>query len=830
MTALSKSQPYPGLRPFEDGDEAFFFGRDSQRQGLRDKLRTSRLVAVVGRSGCGKSSLVKAGLVPLLRGEIDADRQPIWHIASLRPRGQPISELTAELQRLTALLQPVDTGGDPPQAEADTGDRKFTAFALPALSPDAMMAELRRARIDAALRRSSLGLVEIAGELDLPEQAKLLVIVDQFEEIFRFEDPTGRNADEATAFVRLLMEAINAGSPTIHVILTMRLDFLGDCARFARLPEAISDGQYLVPNLSRAERRAAIERPALASGKTVRPEVTQRLLNEIGEDPDQLPVLQHVLMRMWQHAGDNKEITLRDYTETGGVKEAISRHANQLYDKLSSEEQAVATRLFKANSERDRRGRSIRRLATFGEIAGIVAQDNPNVSEKECRARLVRVIDAYRAPDCCFLMPTAGDPLHDLTPIDISHESLLRGWVKLTGAGDQEGWIAEEDRDGRAYRGLLEAFENDYKLPMRNAAARRKWWDKAKPNKAWADRYGNKFAEVEQFVRTSNTRAFVTRFLILALIVVAAISTVGLAGYWSYSEVQESALRDAKQQVKLREEQLQQAQKKILEQQARLDQLGSSLTSTIRQAQTTLSQSGDQKASQELDSLLKKSGSYLPDNAVQRPVVDPSNSITTLSTDTGYMWLGPAQGGNLVTPSGEPLLPTQPRINGQYLTTQDIFLRQALPDRTSYAQAPQIGIMPEGTRVQLLNVEPPFSRTTGDQYWARVRVVKLALSTVYFQFAGGSREQAQQISRALQDKGYKIPSEERSSAAAGKREVRFFYAGQTALAQELAKTTNQVLQQLGYGPQLQVTAVQTTTSSKGNPDGKLELWLEIPPR
>jgi hypothetical protein len=194
------------------------------------------------------------------------------------------------------------------------------------------------------------------------------------------------------------------------------------------------------------------------------------------------------------------------------------------------------------------------------------------------------------------------------------------------------------------------------------------------------------------------------------------------------------------------------------------------------------------------------------------------------------MWIGPAQGGNLVTPSGETLLPTQARINGQYLTTQDIFLRQGPPDRTSYTQAPQIGIMPEGTRVQLLSVEPPFSRTTGDQYWAKVRIVKLALSTVFFQFAGGSREQAQQISKALQDKGYKIPSEERSSAAAGKREVRFFFAGQAAIAQELAKTTNQILQQLGYGPQLQINAVQTTTSSKSNPDGKLELWLEIPPK
>jgi energy-coupling factor transporter ATP-binding protein EcfA2 len=799
LTALSSNQPYPGLRPFDGGDQEFFFGRDTQIRNLRQKLEGIRLVAVVGRSGCGKSSLVKAGLVPSLDKTDGDDAGATWRIATMRPQGRPIDQLGATLLELT------------PDITASTK-------------------EMRRMRLDAMLRRSSQGLVEAASELGIPESSGLLIIVDQFEEIFRFEDPKGSNADEATAFVRLLIEATNAAEPKIHVVLTMRLDFLGDCARFQRLPEAISDGQFLVPNLSRAERRAAIEQPALKSGKRIRPEVTQRLLNEIGEDPDQLPVLQHVLMRMWQQAGNDQEITLQHYEETGGIAGAISRHADNIYSSLSSDaHRNAARRLFKAISERDRRGRSIRRATPLAEIAAIVQHDNAKLPPAESEKIISGVIESFRATDCCFLMPPAGDTLRDSTPIDISHESLLRGWSKLTGAKDQEGWIAEEDRDGRTYRGLLEAFENDYKLPMRNASTLRKWWDKAKPNEAWAERYGNKFTEVEQFVRSSNTRAFVTRFLIVALIVMAAISTVGLVGYWSYSQVQSNALHDAKQEVRNKVDELHEAQKRILAQQAELDKLRGRVDNTIRQAQSALPQS-DQKTRQELDDLLKASGSSVSDNTAQRPIVDPSYSVSTLPTDTGYMWIGPAQGGNLVTPSGETLLPTQARINGQYLTTQDIFLRQGPPDRTSYTQAPQIGIMPEGTRVQLLSVEPPFSRTTGDQYWAKVRIVKLALSTVFFQFAGGSREQAQQISKALQDKGYKIPSEERSSAAAGKREVRFFFAGQAAIAQELAKTTNQILQQLGYGPQLQINAVQTTTSSKSNPDGKLELWLEIPPK
>ena len=143
------------------------------------------------------------------------------------------------------------------------------------------------------------------------------------------------------------------------------------------------------------------------------------------------------------------------------------------------------------------------------------------------------------------------------------------------------------------------------------------------------------------------------------------------------------------------------------------------------------------------------------------------------------MWIGSRRRrSNLTTPAGAPVPLNAVKINEQYPTNLDIYLRQGLPDRASYIQQPTLGIMPEGTRVQILSVAPPFPRPTGDQYWAQVRVVKLALSTVYFQFAGGARDQAQQLSKALQDKGYRIPGEERTSAAAGTNEVRYFFKGQ----------------------------------------------------
>ena len=815
MTVLSKDQPYPGLRPYGSGDEEFFFGREAQARGLRLKLETGRLVAVVGRSGCGKSSLVLAGLLPLLNKEVNPDGRRNWRIASFHPQGRPIAELAKELFRLAseAPTAPADrqaipeTGAAPSEPPAGTQSQ---------IQP-AEMAELRRSRLDAMLRRSSQGLVEAAGELRMDSSERLLIIVDQFEEIFRFEDPSGRNADEATAFVRLLIEAINAENPRIQIILTMRLDFLGDCARFARLPEAISDGQFLVPNLSRAERRAAIEEPAKKAGKLVRPEVTQRLLNQIGEDPEQLPVLQHVLMRMWQNASANAEITLKDYEDTGGVTAAISRHADLIYNGLATDaHRKTAERLFKAISERDRRGRSIRRATALGEIQAIVAGDDASASVTPDPNRLNSVIDAFRAPDCCFLMPPADEALAPDRLIDISHESLLRGWGKLTGKTGADGWIAEEERDGRTYDGLLDAAENESILPAKVALQRRQWWDNARPNEAWAKRYGDKFSTVEEFMRTNARRAFVRRFAMVALVVLTTIPSVGFGLYFSYQAyvAEQRAYALARTQVQTQE--------------AELNKRSRDINQTIRSAQQSLPPA-DAKTREALDKVLNASASSF-DNVVQRAIVDPSIAApTTLSSNSGFMWIGSAQAGNLATPAGAPVLPNTIEVNGEYLVNLDIYLRQGLPDRTSYTQQAALGIMPEGTRVQILAVAPPFSRPGGDQYWAQVRVVKLALSTVHFQFAGGSRDQAQQVSKALQDKGYKIPAEQRTGDAAGKHEVRYFYAGQQALAAQLAADATQALQRLGY-PSLSVSAVRAGAPSESNTDGKLELWLEIPPK
>ncbi len=258
------SAPYPGLRPFESEEQDIFFGRAKQTNQLLDKLERARFLAVVGPSGCGKSSLVRAGLIAALETGFMATAGTRWTVMSMRPRETPFRRLAAAI---------VESGL--------AGEARPDAAAL----------------VEAGLQRGPLGLVEAIRKSGASGRTSFLLLVDQFEELFRHD--TAPVAGEADAFVAMLLAAASQRELPIFVVITMRSDYLGDCARFPGLAEAVSDSQYLTPRLSREECALAIRGPARVFGGDVDAALVNRLLNDFGPNPDQLPVLQHALMRMW---------------------------------------------------------------------------------------------------------------------------------------------------------------------------------------------------------------------------------------------------------------------------------------------------------------------------------------------------------------------------------------------------------------------------------------------------------------------------------------------------------------------------------------------------
>ena len=225
----------------------------------------------------------------------------------------------------------------------------------------------------------------------------VLLVIDQFEELFRYATASlgtsGSNADdarareEATQFVQLLLEASRAQSNNVRIVLTMRSDFIGDCARFHGLPEAVCAAQFLVPSLTRDQLDEVIRNPIVKAGASIDPELVERLLNDCGTEMDQLPVLQHCLSRLWEEAGKTtaadavgardrhrpgpaRRLSLDHYRNIGGFADALSRHADEiLKDVPGPILQLAVEQIFRALSELDKEGRAIRRALRFPNLS-----------------------------------------------------------------------------------------------------------------------------------------------------------------------------------------------------------------------------------------------------------------------------------------------------------------------------------------------------------------------------------------------------------------------------------------------------------------------------
>jgi len=472
MMAASQERfnPFPGLRPFTSDEDYLFFGREDHSNELLRRLRQNRFVAIVGTSGSGKSSLMYAGLLPALYGGFMTKGGSSWRVAVFRPGGNPIGELAG------ALNHPEVFG-----------------------SNDEANAAIQATIIETVLRRSTLGLVEVTRQARMSEEENLLVVVDQFEELFRFKETAARGSDDSAAFVKLLLEASRAESPLIYILLTMRSDFLGDCAQFRDLPKAINDGQFLIPRMTREQRRRAIEGPVAVGGAKMTPRLVQRVLNDVGDNPDQLPILQHALMRTWDKWLEDgaEQLDLPYYEAIGGMDQALSQHADEVYAGMPDERsRTIAEKLFKALTDKGPDNRGLRRPTRLDELCAVVSATKTEV---------IKVIEAFRQPGRSFLVPPVGISLRADSVVDISHESLMRVWEQL------KTWVEEESQSAQMYRRLAETavlyqagqagLWSDPDLPELQLALN--WRDQNQPNEDWANRYHPAFAEAKRFLEES---------------------------------------------------------------------------------------------------------------------------------------------------------------------------------------------------------------------------------------------------------------------------------------------------------------------------------------
>ncbi len=472
-TVILDFNPFPGLRPFGIEESHLFFGREEQCDDVLNHLANNRFIAITGPSGSGKSSFVRCGVLPILFGGFVTDYGSNWEIIQTRPGISPLKNLAASIVEERKEYQ-----------EAEKEEKLVQETITKTM-----------------LESGSLGLAEALMQQKTRENTNFLIIIDQFEELFRFknsDDEEVQYTQEANDYINLLYEAIHFNDLPIFIIFTMRSDYIGECGQFPLLTSLVNRSHYLLPQMTRDQKRRAIVGPVSVGGGTISSILVQQLLNDLGNNPDQLPILQHALMRTWNYSKGNGDVFLDidDYQAIGGMSEALSQHANEAYDELNDKQKNICESIFKSLTEKGQDNTGLRRPTSVCELAAIAGEDEESVIE---------IIEKFRQPGRSLIMPAANVPLSSDTIIDISHESLMRIWTRL------KRWVEEESESAHMYQRLADAAAMHqigktslWRPPDLQMAVN--WQQKQEPTLVWGQRYHPAYERTMVFLRQSSNQ------------------------------------------------------------------------------------------------------------------------------------------------------------------------------------------------------------------------------------------------------------------------------------------------------------------------------------
>ena len=390
--------PYRGLRSFTEDDAPVFFGRGADVARMLERLAAQPFLAVLGSSGCGKSSLVRAGLVPALRrGALPS--ADTWAIRVLRPGRDPLGALAGEL-----------TGLDPDLTEEATCAR---------LTADS-----------GTLDR----VVQSVVGADAPPDRRIVFVIDQLEEAFA----PGVDATRRQAFLDALTAAVSTAGGRTVVVVTLRADLYPRLAEHPRFADLTSRQQLLLTAMDEVGLAEAITGPARLAEVRTEPGLVETILGDVARRPGSLPLLSHCLLELWCRRGSDG-LTLAAYRDTGGVEGALAQRAEAVYQTLSPAERAATRRLLLRLVEPVEGAGDLRRRVPLAEIL-TPAEDAATAGTIVERLAEARLLTTNGSPDGAAW-------------VEISHEALVAGWPRL------REWV-EEGRSGLiVHRRLTNATE-----------------------------------------------------------------------------------------------------------------------------------------------------------------------------------------------------------------------------------------------------------------------------------------------------------------------------------------------------------------------------------
>ncbi|MBK8021518.1 MAG: protein kinase [Chloroflexi bacterium] len=395
---LALENPYKGLRAFKSADHEDYFGQEKLVERLVKRLsetgENSRFLAVIGPSGSGKSSLVKAGLIPALwRGGVSGSER--WYVAEMLPASHPLDELEVALIRIAST-----------QAH-----------------------NLRE-----HLERDQRGLVR-AAQIVLPDDGDLLLVVDQFEEVFTLlEDESAR-----VHFLDLIHTAVTDPRSRVRVVITLRADFYDRPLQYPDFGELVRSRMETILPLSAEGLERAIARPAERVGVTFETGLVSSIIEEIHYQPGALPLLQYALTELFEQR-QGRVITHENYRAIGQTTGALAKRAEEIYCELPPEQQAIVQQMFLRLVTLGEGVEDTRRRTLRSELSAIAA-------DSDAMDEVIDTFSSYR------LLSLDHDPATRSPTVEVAHEAILREWERL------RGWLNASRHEIRLQRQLATAVE-----------------------------------------------------------------------------------------------------------------------------------------------------------------------------------------------------------------------------------------------------------------------------------------------------------------------------------------------------------------------------------
>jgi len=528
--------PYTGLRSFTEEESLYFKGRDQQIDQITSLLEKNKFLMLTGASGEGKSSLIYAGLIPNARAGFFKASYSNWVVADFRPERSPVKNMAKAISDKFEINP----------ATAETELRRGYSSLIDLYTSSKFYVDKNGEEWEEATDEEKVTMQR--------SSANLLIIADQFEEFFTNPENYYNEvpSQDSQVVVNLLLEtakiALEKNIP-VYVVCTMRSDYIGQCSAFRGLPDYIGFSQFFVPRLKRKDLKQVILEPAELSGNRISQRLVERLLYDLSEGVDQLPILQHALKQIWRAADDgNEEMDLIHYAKVGGMpanelpeedqqiflswykelpefqrsyyketglNRVIEIHADLLFENAWSEysknypdqpiskkkaEQIIST-AFSCLTKIDN-SRAVRNRMSLQEITDII--DSHSITTGIAG----NVLKTFREEGNSFVRPFCTDDpdsceLSGDAVLDITHESLIRNWSRLREWAKQEFEFYSIYLD---FRKQLDRWKNSGKssnflLPIGPLSFFENWYDECKPNPSWIRRYseieGDKQSELE---------------------------------------------------------------------------------------------------------------------------------------------------------------------------------------------------------------------------------------------------------------------------------------------------------------------------------------------